>query len=91
MIFFGGLGLLLFVLSILYFLSGHTYAGLKTLGGSVLSFGTCFDPVNVLVGGDTVKPPRYARIFWLCALIAVLLILLGWYGDGWLAEPPKKP
>src|ERR1700733_12263863 len=77
-----GLSLLLLVLSILTFLSGHAYTGLKLMGGSLLSLGARFDPVNVLAGcgGSIVKPPRYARIFWILALIAFPLILLGWYG-----------
>src|ERR1700677_4046766 len=86
------LGLLLLVLAILNYLSGHAYTGLKLIGFSLIAFGACFDPVNVLNGiFDTVRPPRYARIFWLLVLVAVPLILVGWYGDGWLAEPPKKP
>ena len=90
-------GFILLAFSLWNFLRLHTGAGMKLLGFSLFFFGGCFDPVNSLwhwlpfTTRDIVQSPKYFRCVGLFLLIGCICIAIGWYGDGWLFEPPKKP
>ena len=90
-------GLVLLAFSLSNFLRLHTAAGMKLLGFSLFVFGGCFDPVNWLwlwlpfTFSEIVQPSKYSRYIWPFVLIGFICIAIGWYGDGWLFEPPKKP
>jgi hypothetical protein len=92
-----GVGLVLLAFSPWNFLHLHTATGMKFLGFCSWAFGCCFDPVNCLwlwlpfTSHEIVQSPKYARYIGPFVVIGFICIAIGWYGDGWLIEPPKKP
>jgi len=90
-------GTICLAFSLYYFLHLRTATGLKLLGFSQWILGGCFDPVNWLwlwlpfTFSEIVQSPKCSRYVWPFMLIGFICIVIGWYGDGWLFEPPKKP
>jgi len=75
---------------------GYPFTAFKCAGVSIIFLSGCCDPVNWLWNltpffvGEVVQPCRYVRYFWCFAGIGYLLVVVGWFGDGWLLFPPAK-